>query len=224
LFQKSNSFFQHCLLHLLGEGGGDYLITKTKLLTAVLCTFCLTAALFSTMPVESAGTYDPWIDTNHDGRINVLDLIKVAGGIGTFGNPGLNVTVTNPALNVVVLNATDTNIAWPNSTDQHVWWNTLVDNTSIISEFYSAKGFSHLHVLAGGVPSGDTISIKVYGLLYNSAHTNFLGALAYNVTLTFSQQNIAFSIPVPGQSFYFLATGSSATKRSVYLTYYLTWA
>jgi hypothetical protein len=200
------------------------MITREGLTVAVLCTFCLTAVLFSTIPANSAATYDPWIDTNHDGRINVLDLIKVAGGIGTTGNPGLNVTVTNPALDVIILNSTDLNVAWPNSTDQHVWWNTLVDNTGIVSNFYSAKGFAHVNVQASSTTGGDTVTIQVRGLLYNAAHTSSLGTIAYTATLNNTQYSVVFSIPVPGEWFYIYAFGSSATKRGLYLSYYLTWA
>lgn len=201
------------------------MITRRNLVVAVLITFCLAAVLFSAVPVFSVGTYDPWMDTNHDGRINVLDLIKVAGILGTTGDPGLNVTVTNPTLDVVIVNSTDLNVAWPNSTDQHIWWNEPVDNTGVVSNFYSAKGFAHLNVLAVcTVPGGDTITIEVHGLLYRQDHINFIGPKVYTGTLTTGQTTLAFSIPVPSEYFYIYAYGSSATTRSLYLSYYLTWA
>jgi hypothetical protein len=201
------------------------MITKKNLMVAVLCTFCLTAALLGAIPVESAGTYDPWIDTNHDGRINVLDLIKVASGIGTSGNPGLNVTVTNPILDVVILNSTDLNVAWPNSTDQHIWWNAPVDNAGIVSNYYSAKGFAHLNVVAACIsPGGDTITVEVRALLFSSDHISSTAVVVYTGTLTTSQTKLAFSIQVPSEWFYIYAYGSSTTKRGLYLSYYLTWA
>jgi len=206
-------------LYLLGEGGGDYLIMKTKLLTAVLCTFCLTAVLFSTVPVESAGTYDPWIDTNHDGRINVLDLIKVAGGIGTFGNPGLNVTITNPALNAAITN-------WPNATDRTIWWNASVSNTGRWSgDWGGSKGFAHLNVVARcNIATGpDTVTLTVYGELHDPASSGALLIVAHTETFDSSQHTAAFSIPVPSKDFQFYAVCSSANTYYIYLSYYLTW-
>lgn len=82
------------------------MISKKDLLVAVLCTFCLTMVLFSTMPVKSAGVYDPWVDVNHDGKINVLDLIKVATGPNTAGDPALNVTIARHATYLFVQNYT----------------------------------------------------------------------------------------------------------------------
>lgn len=183
------------------------MITRKDLIVAVLCTFCLTMVLVSTMPVKSAGVYDPWVDTNHDGHINVLDLIKVAGVLGTSGNPGLNVTVMN----------------WPNSTDHLVWWYATVNNVAISSGPYLAEGFAHLNVIASCSPGSDTITVEVLGTLWNSAHNAYIATLAYQVILSISQSTIAFSIPVPSQDFSFYAFGSSATIHNLSLSYYLTW-
>ena len=184
------------------------MITKTKLLTAVLCTFCLTAVLFSTMPVESAGTYDPWIDTNHDGRINVLDLIKVAGGIGTFGNPGLNVTVTN----------------LPTEVDTAVWYNKHVNNTLLISEIFSVKGFAHLNFIGICYTGSDTVSIYIMGILWNPQHTNYNMVTVQTITVVGGNPNIAFSVAVPSSDFRCIAQGSSTTNHDISLNFYATWA
>jgi len=68
------------------------LVTKKDLIVSVLCTFCLTTVLFTMMPVQSA-EWDPWLDVKEDGRINVLDLIKTAGALGTMGDTTKNVTI-----------------------------------------------------------------------------------------------------------------------------------
>jgi hypothetical protein len=80
-----------------------------NIVIAVLLTFCITAVLFTITPTRSTetansttplsptasstATYDPWMDNNHDGKINVLDLIKVATGLGSSGDPALSVTM-----------------------------------------------------------------------------------------------------------------------------------
>jgi hypothetical protein len=68
------------------------MITKRDLII-VLATFCLAFALFTIVPVGSnyktsgLGVYDPWIDSNDDGRINILDCIALSGVFGTTGTP-----------------------------------------------------------------------------------------------------------------------------------------
>jgi len=61
---------------------------KKNLIFAILATFCLTAILFTAIPIRSTpgpGEYDPWIDTNDDGIINYEDLFNLASRYGTFG-------------------------------------------------------------------------------------------------------------------------------------------
>jgi hypothetical protein len=71
---------------------------KRDLIIAVLATFCLTVTLFLAIPTRSqspSGTYDSLVDLNHDGQINILDAIILAGHFGTAGDPTINVNVTN---------------------------------------------------------------------------------------------------------------------------------
>jgi hypothetical protein len=71
---------------------------KKDLIITMLATFCLTATLFmvaSTKSQSPLGTYDPRMDVNHDGAINILDAILLADHFGTSGDPTLNVSVTN---------------------------------------------------------------------------------------------------------------------------------
>ena len=76
------------------------MITKKKLIVAVLATFCVTFALFAVVPTRSANlpVYDPWLDTNDDGRINMRDIGDVVSAFGAEAANGTstkNVTVTN---------------------------------------------------------------------------------------------------------------------------------
>lgn len=63
----------------------------------VLITFCLTATLFSIIPVGSQGVreYDPWYDINDDGKIDLKDYFGVGLKYGTEGDSTKNVNVTN---------------------------------------------------------------------------------------------------------------------------------
>jgi hypothetical protein len=72
-------------------------MNKKDVVIVALVTLCLTATLFLIVPIRSqtSGTYDPWKDSNDDGKINILDAIGLAGAFGTTGDPTKNVTVTN---------------------------------------------------------------------------------------------------------------------------------
>ena len=54
-----------------------------------LATFCLIVVLFMIITTQSSSgdTYDPWIDINDDGKINILDITFVAKAFGTSGTP-----------------------------------------------------------------------------------------------------------------------------------------
>jgi len=60
-----------------------------KELLIILITFCLTATLFSIIPVGSQGVreYDPWYDMNDDGIIDLWDVYHMNMKYGTEGTP-----------------------------------------------------------------------------------------------------------------------------------------
>jgi hypothetical protein len=45
----------------------------------------MTLTLFAAIGTSSSGTYDPWIDTNDDGRISMDDIIAIVDAFGTTG-------------------------------------------------------------------------------------------------------------------------------------------
>jgi len=64
------------------------MVTKKDLVIAILCTFCLTVSLFMIIPTRSSpdmGNYDPWIDVNDDGVIDISDLVIMVGSIPSSG-------------------------------------------------------------------------------------------------------------------------------------------
>ena len=80
---------------IMGGKGGDIMANKKDLIIAILATFCLTATLFTIIPTRSStDRYDPWVDINDDGQINLSDIYAVAKAYGSTGNPTKNVTVT----------------------------------------------------------------------------------------------------------------------------------
>lgn len=69
--------------------GGDMMITRKHLLIAILTTCLLTMFLITVIPISSqtAGQYDPWLDTNDDGKIDIRDIALTAKAFGTSGDP-----------------------------------------------------------------------------------------------------------------------------------------
>lgn len=82
--------------------------TRRDFVLAILVAFCLTATLFSIIPVGGLGTYDPWLDVNGDGKIDLKDYYTVGKAYGTLGDPTRNVNVTNTPLTVKVIQGTYT--------------------------------------------------------------------------------------------------------------------
>jgi hypothetical protein len=66
------------------------MVTRKGLIIAILATFCLTSTLFMIRPTRSnpgIGEYDPWVDLNDDGAIDIFDAITLARVFGTSGTP-----------------------------------------------------------------------------------------------------------------------------------------
>jgi hypothetical protein len=76
--------------------GGDSMNRKS-LVVSIISTFCLTSIIFLIIPVHSYTpyTYDPWLDVNDDGKINLVDTFTTDLAYGTTGDPTKPVTVTN---------------------------------------------------------------------------------------------------------------------------------
>jgi hypothetical protein len=72
------------------------MVTKKDLIVVALATFCLTATLFLIVPTKSQNSrYNPWLDTNDDGLINIVDITQTARAFASSGDPTKNVTVVN---------------------------------------------------------------------------------------------------------------------------------
>ena len=66
------------------------MVIRKDLVVTVLVTFCLTATLFMILPTRSLpaiGEYDPWLDTNDDGKIDMKDIGAEARAFGSSGTP-----------------------------------------------------------------------------------------------------------------------------------------
>jgi hypothetical protein len=88
------------------------MITRKDIIIAFLATLCVTLALLSVVRTSST-PYDPWLDYNDDGRIDMRDIAAGCASFMAEGDPAKNVTVTNwptyePAFSkTLVLRATE---------------------------------------------------------------------------------------------------------------------
>lgn len=162
--------------YIQGRKGGDSMATKKDLVIVVLITFCLTATLFLTRTTRSqvAGQYDPSLDINHDGTINMKDIGAEAKAFGTSGDPTLNVTVTN-------LHDYDIQTGTINITSNDY----VIDTSSI-----SCGGRSRLSILlyARNVSIGlnNNITIYLYYISWLAGGVSHTGSVEWMSTNTFN--------------------------------------
>lgn len=96
------------------------MVKKRDLIIAVLIAFCLTTMLFLVKPIgsQTSGQYDPWLDINDDGKIDIRDVHAVAVAYGSSGDSinktallyNVNDTFTSLLSEINTLNATITEL------------------------------------------------------------------------------------------------------------------
>ncbi len=160
---------------------------------------------------QSGGEYDPWIDYNEDGIVDVNDLHSLGQVYSASGDPTKYVTVTN----------------WPISQEFHVWYqDPLTGSESLWSPYYNASGFSSLHILVRGFDLKDVeqLTFYVYGTLWKEDHTSWYPFETYRYTLTSSTSETDIHLPVPSELFRFMVFAPPGTTGSIYMSFYMTWS
>ncbi len=103
-FKRHLATLIQCSIVFSGRRGGDKMIMKKHVLVSVLVAFCLTFVLFGISPTRSASNpYDPWLDTNDDGVINMRDIGAECSAFGATGDPTKNVTIAGHASKLIIL-------------------------------------------------------------------------------------------------------------------------
>ena len=72
------------------------MVKKKDLVIVALATFCLTSTLFMIISTRSQpeNRYNPWMDLDDNGQINILDAIDLSNVYGTSGDPAKSLNVT----------------------------------------------------------------------------------------------------------------------------------
>jgi hypothetical protein len=157
--------------------------------------------------------YDPWIDTNDDGVINIYDLVKAASIYGTEGDPTKNVNVNN----------------WPTLMNVNV-----ISNTKSFSDYskvfffrnmglpFDLRAFSMDNVIISGTltPDGDSY-LKASTSFVDLAYVYAKGgtsAYSYNYEFTpvvYIPTSSGEDLRISGSGNYYICIQNSGTKKNL---------
>ena len=125
-------------------------MNKKSLAISIISTFCLTSIIFLIIPVHSYTpyTYNPWLDVNDDGKINLVDTFTTDLAYGTTGDPTKPVNVTSvPATSI----EEDLNISVG-------WAEVGLNDTSV----FETKGYDKMLVYAAIIDISWPTEANVY--------------------------------------------------------------
>jgi len=88
-------------------------VNGKQFVIATVFAMVLLTMVFIPISSQQLGTYDPWLDYNEDGKIDIRDLATAAKAYGTLGDPTKNVNVTNWPLDYRV-QTVSINVTWEN--------------------------------------------------------------------------------------------------------------
>lgn len=203
-------------------------VSKSVLLSMVLAAMLVTSMLFiGTRSVSNSravktgdyvpGQYDPWLDVNDDGMIEMMDYFYLGYGYGTSGDPAKDVSVTNwpSAFNVYVTNT------WPLSIHNYLQtYNvTLAYNRPISSS--SPHDYAQLTSWAKSITVAVHCQTADANLFLNTSWS--IGGISVshsNWTLS-SGQRISQRLDVIGEMLLIQAntnTGNATYSLGLYLT------
>lgn len=63
------------------------MVARKNVWVIVLTALCLAAIILAAVPVSSVPSYDPWLDINDDGNVDIKDYYAVGKGYGGFYDP-----------------------------------------------------------------------------------------------------------------------------------------
>jgi hypothetical protein len=167
---------------------------------------CVLLGSLLLVQASSSATYDPWVDLDESGDVDIFDVVTLAGSYQTTGDPTKNVNVMN----------------WPVTNQQTVWYNR---DSSATSGWYNASGFGHMHLIwyVSSLDGAESVTVDVVVRIINPA-----GGFSYwpgsSQAVTAANYGGALSFPVPSETFRFVVTFAAGTTARVYLAFYLTYA
>jgi hypothetical protein len=133
-------------------------------LIIVLLTSILANATINRSATADVGKYDPWVDYDDNGLIDIFDVVAVGIAFGTTGDPTKNVNVTNfpTEMNVTIVN-------WqikPEPKTIIVFENYTVTSTGDDGKyiaFVNVEGYKYVSIFVAYYrPYTDSVGIECY--------------------------------------------------------------
>jgi hypothetical protein len=143
---------------------------RRNMILAIVITFCFTATLFMIIPIRSAKQYDPWLDYNDDGKINLVDLSYLASSYNTAGDPTKNVNVTNWPQPFMWVNASLTGLSYDLKDGQvNLTSNSFNQQQNCVN--ITCEGHSRISILLAFVDAdiglNSNVTVSVSNLLWS---------------------------------------------------------
>jgi hypothetical protein len=100
------------------EKRGDMSMSSKHFAVAILHAVVMLTLAFIPIVSQQAGTCDPWVDLNDDGKIDGKDIAQVAKGFGTLGT-----SITKAAISY--------DSGWINITDKQGQYSNSTKTTTV---------------------------------------------------------------------------------------------
>jgi len=146
--------------------------------------------------LTSSAPYDSWYDLDENGKINIFDVVRLAGTYGTAGDPGKNVTLVGRANNLAYTNVT-----------------SVAAGASFVSPWISVDGYSK-------------VTVSLYTNANNNNYrlqTRHSGGPTFHVdTQTGFGTDLVKTYDVPNEEIRIVFINGEASARSLFLDVYVT--
>jgi hypothetical protein len=128
-------------------------MNEKQFVTATLFAMVLLTLIFiPTAHQQGSGAYDPWLDYNEDGKIDVNELNPLGQAYGATGDPTKNVTITGHRTNTYQL-AVAVSVPSGGVWDSGIFW---------------VDGYSKVTVLLNVNPASTANLLRIYALDYTN--------------------------------------------------------
>ena len=145
--------------------------------------------------LTSSAPYDPWYDLDENGKINIFDVVRLAGTYGTAGDPGKNVTISGRANNLAYTNIT-----------------SVAAGASFVSPWISVDGYSKITVslYTNAINNNYQLQTRHAGgpYFYADKQTNF-------------GTDLVKTYDVPNEEIRIIFINGEASARSLFLDVYV---
>ena len=194
---------------------------RKGLIVTILATFCLAVTLFVTVPTKSqSGVYDPWVDVNDDGSIDMADISIAIDDFMTSGAPmtkagilydsgwiditdmaGQNITITH-GLNITDWNDESIDVSITGKTSTEGELQRYVGLTGQIqgwNKTYGGTNDDHASALVqtsdgGYALAGYTNSFGAGGYDFWLVKTDASGTMQWNITYGGTNEDLALAL------------------------------